>query len=123
MATTIERTLRYGMGYAGKMGTKCYVARILGSDTQYGLRREFLEPDKVEREHFNRARTMVNFTWQLEAGLYELSEGGERWIVLVRPSKAAGLKAVRPTDERAKAMIALMDGGASFDEAREATKP
>ena len=74
------RTLRYGKGYSGNSGNRCWIAAIHGTDKQYGLNRTFLDPDKVDREHFNRPRTMVDFTWELDAGLYEASESGERSI-------------------------------------------
>lgn len=118
-----ERTLRYGKGYSGKMSKKCWIAAITGSDTQYGLSRSFLEPSSVEREHFNRARTMIDFTWQLNDGLYEFSEGGERWYVIVWTNAAGETKRFKPEEYRVKAMVALMDGGMSADEARRATKP
>ncbi len=120
---TITRTLDYGMGYAGKLGNKCYIARILGSDTRYGLRREFLEPAKVEREHFNRPRTIVHFSYELEAsGLYELSEQGERWIIAALPQKDETAKLVRVSDARIKAWIAALDAGQTDNEARLASK-
>src|SRR5690606_1425031 len=83
---TVIRTLRYGKGYSGRLGNRCWAARITGTDNTYGLAREFLEPVSVEREHFNRPRTIVHFSYELEVdGLYELSEEGERWFVGVWP--------------------------------------
>ena len=118
------RKLRYGKGYAGKSGNKCWIARINGTDKQYGLDRTFLDPDNVKGEHFNRARTMVDFTWQLDAGLYEASESGERWIFFVFKHPRTGeWKGIRPDDLRLKAMLELMDGGMDAEEARLATKP
>src|SRR5690606_18622834 len=70
---TVIRTLRYGKGYSGRLGNRCWAARITGTDNTYGLAREFLEPVSVEREHFNRPRTIVHFSYELEVdGLYEL---------------------------------------------------
>ncbi len=114
------KTLRYGKGYAGKMGNKCWIAEITGSDEQYGLSRSFVEPVKVEREHFNRARTMINFYYDLGVGLYEASEGGERWFFAV--NKDGEYEAFRSSDDRVLAMAQLMDDGMSAEEARVATK-
>ncbi|MCC6475135.1 MAG: hypothetical protein IT514_15485 [Burkholderiales bacterium] len=117
-----ERTLRYGKGYSGKLGNKCWIAAIHGTSNQYGLQRAFIEPDKIEREHFNRPRTMIDCTWSLDVGLYEASEGGERWFFVVN-IKDGEHKAFRPDEERVKAMAKLMDDGMSAEEARKATRP
>lgn len=116
-----SKTLRYGKGYSGKMSNKCWIARITGSDNKFGLRREFIEPDAVKREHFNRPRTMIDFTWHLPVGLYECSEGGDRWfiVVWVKNGKHTFLK---PDEERVKTMVKLMDEGVSAEDARIATK-
>lgn len=114
--------LKYGKGYSGMWGHRCWVARITGTDQQYGLRREFLEPARVEREHFNRPRTMISCTYDVPAGLYEYSEAGERTIVIVCQT-TGGWKRFVPSDQRLRAMLALMDAGQSAEEARLATKP
>lgn len=72
-------TLRHGQGYRGKLGNKCYVAWITGTDPQYGLARVFIDATRVVREHYNRPRTMVNYTYDIEPGrLYEIAEEGVR---------------------------------------------
>ena len=38
-------TLTQGIGYSGKTGGKAYLARILGTDENYGFAREFLLND------------------------------------------------------------------------------
>lgn len=119
----LSKTLRYGKGYAGKMGNKCWIAAITGSDDKYGLSRSFLDPVKVEREHFNRPRTMIDLTWRLEPGLYEASEGGDREFFTVWVKADGTYCWTRMNDERVKAMVALMDDGISADDARKATKP
>lgn len=122
--TTILRTLRYGKGYAGKMGTKCWAARITGTDSTYGLQREFLEPVRIERKHYNRARTMVDFSYELEVdNLYELSEAGERWFVGVWPHKESGEVVIgRISDERVQAWVMALDAGQTPLEARQSSK-
>ena len=121
--TAITLTLRYGKGYAGRLGTRCWVAQIMGSSREYGLDRLFLEPVSVERAHFNRARTMVYFTYALEAdGLYEASEGGERWFVGALPQKSGAVKLARIGDEEVRRWVDAMDRGLSARKARIARK-
>lgn len=124
MTTTMTRTLRYGKGYSGALGNKCWAARITGSDNAYGLRREFLEPIKVERESFTSPRTVIEYTYELEVdGLYELSAGGERWIVMCFTAKDSGeIKTAKLSDARIKAWVAALDAGKSGREARLASK-
>lgn len=118
------KTLTYGKGYTGKAGNKCWIAKITGTDKQYGLSRSFIEPDSVEREHFNRPRTMITFTYELEHGLYECSSHGDRWFWIVCEGQGDGaVAAFKPSDERVKAMAELMDHGMDFNAARRATKP
>jgi hypothetical protein len=118
---TYTKTLRYGKGYTGKSGNKCWIARINGTDRWYGLSRDFLEPAKIEREHFNRPRTMIDMTWELEPGLYEASQDGDRWFLLVVPKNDGSITAFQPTEERMKKILALMDDGIDFNSARKAT--
>lgn len=122
--TTMTRKLRYGKGYTGKAGNKCWVARITGTDNTFGLQRDFLEPTKVEREHFNRARTMIDFSYELEVdSLYELSEDGDRWFVACFADKNTGeAKTSKISDARLKAWVAALDEGKTDREARLASK-
>ena len=120
--TTI-RTLRYGKGYSGRRANKCWAARITGSDRAYGLAREFLEPVKVEREHFNRPRTVIKFSYELEVDcLYELSEEGDRWFVGCWKNKTGEVVTGRVSDARLKAWVAALDEGKTNREARLASK-
>lgn len=121
--TTMTRTLRYGKGYAGKLGTKCWVSRITGTDQAYSLAREFLEPTRVEREHFNRARTMIEFSYTLEVdGLYELSAEGDRWFAMCYATAEGEIKTAKLSEARVKAWVAALDEGKTDREARLASK-
>jgi hypothetical protein len=122
--TTTTKTLRYGKGYSGKLGNKCWIAEITGTDDKYGLKRVFLEPSTVEREHFNRSRTIVNFSYELGTnGLYELSEGGERQFVGMFADEDSGaVKWMQLSDARVKAWAAALDEGKSDSEARVASE-
>jgi len=121
--TTMIRKLSYGMGYAGKRGNKCWVARITGTSNTYGLCRDFVDPIKVEREHFNRSRTMIDCSYELEVdGLYELSESGERWIVMCYETKGGEIKTSKLSDARIKAWVSALDEMKTDKEARLASK-
>lgn len=122
--TTMTRTLRYGKGYSGKLGNKCWIAEITGSDNSYGLARTFIDPVKVEREHFNRPRTIIEFAYELAVdGLYELSAEGDRWFVGVfADAKTGEIKSMKLSDARVKAWVAALDEGKSNHEARIASK-
>lgn len=116
-------TLSYGVGgYRGAAANKCWIAAILGSDEKFGMRREFIEAVKIEREHYNRPRTMITHTYELPVGLYESSSHGEREIFLVYPRSSGEFAACIPSDARINAMLLLMDGGMSVDDARKQTK-
>lgn len=122
--TKMTLTLRYGKGYRGQMGNKCWAARITGSDKTYGLAREFLEPVEVEREHFHRPRTIIEFSYELEVDcLYELSEDGDRWFAGCWTRKSTGEVVIGPvSDARVKAWVAALDQGKTNREARLASK-
>lgn len=121
---TYPITLTQGIGYSGAQGERAYVARIGGSDQRYGLAREFVEPARVERDHFGRPRYIRTYHYELTPGLYELSSRGERWYRIVaakRESPDLGCWSV--TQERLDAMVRLMDAGSDFAAARHNTKP
>jgi hypothetical protein len=122
--TTTTCTLDYGRGYTGKLGNKCWAARICGSNPTYKLEREFLEPELVEKDHFNRHRTIIHFTYRLKVdGLYELSEGGNRWFVAVYPHRETGeIEYSTVSENRAKTWAELLDKGATDNEARTQSK-
>jgi hypothetical protein len=127
MNTAEETTtcvLDYGRGYSGKFGNKCWAARISGSNPKYKLEREFLEPELVEKAHFNRYRTMIHFTYRLEVdGLYELSEGGSRWFIAVYPHKDTGeITYGTISANRAQVWVEALDAGATDKEARTQSK-
>lgn len=121
--TTMTRTLRYGKGYSGKLGNKCWIAEITGSDNSYGLARTFLDPVKVEREHFNRPRTIIEFSYELAVdGLYELSAEGDRWFAMCYATAEGEIKTCKVSDARVKAWVAALDDGKTNREARLASK-
>ena len=122
MKETTTRTLRQGIGYTGRLGQKAYMARIIGTDPQYGLRREFLDAAKVERDKFNSAKYVRTYTHELTEGLYERQSEGDRDYVLIFCREGQwGYNT--PSDERIAAIAALMDDGTSAHDARVATKP
>lgn len=116
--STMTRTLSWGRGYTGKSGNKCWAARIIGTDATYGMRREFLDADKVERDHFGRERTMIRFSYTLaKDGLYELCENGERWYVTVF-ERDGEIISGKVNAERARVWAELLESGSSAADAR-----
>ena len=116
------RTLTYGQGYTGKTGNKCWAARILGSSPDTGLAREFLRPVKVEKDQYNRPRTLVHLSYTLmQHELYQLCEDGERWYVMVA-ANGGEPKTCKVGEARAKAWIAALDRGLTGTDAREASR-
>ena len=117
------RILRYGKGYAGKLGSRCWIAEIVGSHRTYGFDRIFLQPVKVERENFNRPRTIVNFSYELTADrLYEISAEGRRWYEMCYQTREGEITTAKVSDERAKAWVAALDAGKTCAEARLASE-
>lgn len=113
----MQYTAQYGKGYSGARGNRAWVAAIEGKDQKFEFRRTFVESAKVEREHFNRDRTMVTLTWELPVGLYEVSEAGDRRFIFVQSDR---FFTVPP--KRAEKIAAMLDDGVSANEARKATR-
>lgn len=111
-------------GYTGKLArnTKGYVARITGTDEQYGLRREFAKGKPDSNEPYRKSRCTWTDIYHVGEGLYEISEGGEKylWIVFVRDG---ALKHSNVTPERARKIAEMLDAGETFESARLATRP
>lgn len=122
MVRNMEQILDYGRGYSGKMGNKCWVARIDGTDETYELDRDFLDPESVEKDHFNRYRTMVHFHYNLPVGIYEESEGGSRDFFIVWVKNGEEVRTIIDK-ERVLAILSLIDEGMEFETARLKTKP
>lgn len=124
MSETYTTTIHMSKGYSGKEAaySKGYVARITDLDSRYGFARTFIEGKILGSDYYRKSKCSWEVEYELEPGLYELSEGGERylWMVSLKDGNA-----VRTTVsiERIKAMIVLMNDGQSFNEARLATKP
>jgi hypothetical protein len=77
--------------------------------------------DRVERDSFTGPRYIRSYTYQLEPGLYELAEGGERRYIIVWDKD--GRVVHRSVDAtRAEAIARLMSNGKTYEEARLATK-
>lgn len=117
-------TLRQGIGYAGRLGNRAYVARILGTSNQYGFDREFIDADSVERDHFGRARYIRTYTYLIGPGLYEIESEGERRYRIVYIGLTDGHEHITPIEiDRVEAIARLMTDGQDYDAARVQTKP
>jgi len=126
---TLTKKLRWGKGYSGKLGNKAWIARITGVEVDVlstgkvmPLTREFVDATRVEREHFNRARTVIEFTYDLEPGLYEQSAEGERSLFIVFANAEGAIKWSTVSAARARAIAERLDEGESFEAAIIATK-
>lgn len=121
MTTTI--TLTQGIGYRGQQGERCYIARITGTSDRYGLERDFVDPARVERDSFSRARYTRSYHYDLPVGLYEISEHGERRYLIVWAKRDGTIARFNPEADRVEAMARLMADGMDVEAARIATKP
>ena len=118
----ITITQRYGIGYRGKLGERPWLARLTGTESRFGRRREFLDADRVTRDHWNRARYIRTLAYNLGPGLYEEQSEGNRRMCMVWVRQGETTWTSRISDERVDAMLALMDAGEEFDAARRATR-
>lgn len=66
----------------GQIEGSCWVAEIMGADPRYGLLRDFLSADSVERKDSEYFLTWW-LTWRLSPGVYEVSEDGTRQFIRV----------------------------------------
>jgi len=119
---TITVSAEQGIGYRGRKGERAYVARITGSDAYYGLERTFIDADRVERDHWGRARYIRTYYWDLEPGLYERAAGGERWHIIVWTKKDGTTQKAKIDDARVTAIVRLLDAGEDYEAARVATR-
>ena len=121
---TYQTEIHMSKGYSGKERAynKGYIARITGLSDEYGFAREFLKGKPDSNDQYRKSQCNWNDVYELEPGLYELSEGGEKylWIVSVKDGKAVKLTIAI---ERAQKIAQMMDDGVEFNEARKATKP
>ena len=126
MPETVTVRIEKALGYSGNRSGKSYIARIVGTDKQYIFSREFVDTEPTDKAEMFTARRKRKGAWTeaaaLEPGLYEISRYGERTYIIVWLKD--GVTQKFSTDvERATRLALAMDDGASFEEARIATKP
>lgn len=111
-------------GYSGKAAAynKGWIARITGTDDTYGLERSFCKGKPNSDDPYRKAKCQWMDVYELEIGLYEILEGGERIFARVYESDGQ-LKCTKTTEERAKRIAELLDDEIDFAEALELTKP
>jgi hypothetical protein len=116
---TVGLSIRKSRGYTiGKRSLKSYIARINGSDEQYGFSREFMERTGVEGDP-HRGTWIEHF--DLEPGLYEVQEYGvRRYAVVYCNGNEVEYSFCEIT--RAQQIVQLLDEGMQFDVTREATR-
>jgi hypothetical protein len=124
---TVTFRINKSVGYTGKGAAKTYIARIQGTCKTYIFRRDFLDTEATDPQEMFTARRRGKGSWSeavaVEAGLYEVNAGcdGRTYRMVYR--KDGVMVWFKISAERATEMALLMDGGASYDEARLATKP
>ena len=123
---TVTFKIEKSIGYSGKRSGKSYIAKITGTCKQYIFQRSFEDTECEDKDEMFAARRKRKGSWieaaALEAGLYEISEHGEREyrIIFAKSDKMVWMKV---SVERATKIALLMDDGETFDAARSATKP
>ena len=122
METTYS--IKMTKGYSGMNAkyVKGYMARITGTHAEYGMARSFLKGKADSDAPYRKSKCSWNDVYTLGAGLYEVSEGGDRKYI-VAWSKADRLAVAEIPAARAQAIAALLDAGTEFEAARLATRP
>lgn len=125
---TVTLKIEKSLGYGGKRSGKSYIAHVTGTDDRYIFAREFVATEATDRAEMFAARRKRKGTWieaaAVEAGLYEISQQGEREYKIVYFHKDKNAMAVYCIDvDRATRIALMLDEGAEFDAARLATKP
>lgn len=104
-----------------------WVALVTGRCEQYGYAREFLRGETRR----SRSGATGSTTWEVGPGLYECrwprrnhDDGGWRIVYVATSGLQAGQMVWRSIDDaRRDAIIARLDAGEPYDEARRATRP
>ena len=121
-STTYDVVLTQGIGYAGKLRHRAWVAAITGTDAIYGLRRVYRVANRVLRDHFGRRRYIRTYQHDLSPGLYEVSQHGDLRYLLVWLKRDGTIGRSNPDADRVRAMATLMDHGQDVEAARRATR-
>ena len=116
-STTYDLVLTQGIGYAGQLRHRAWVAAITGTD-----RRVFRVADRVLRDHFGRTRYIRTYQHDLSPGLYEVSQHGDLRYLLVWLKRDGTIAKCNLDADRVREMATLMDHGQDFEAARRATR-
>jgi hypothetical protein len=123
--TKRTRTVEIEMskGYSGKIANfaKGWIAKITGTDEQYGLKRDFLKGTPTTDAPFRKSKCQWIDAYELVEGLYERLEGGERSFVTVFERADGTMACVRCDADRAMQIAEMMEDGVEFEYARVAT--
>lgn len=103
------------------LGFRPWVARVTGRDPKYGLAQSFV---RANESSSSRSGRTGNKTWHIdEPGLYRIGGTKRDDTCLLVWLKNGDLTRTDIDMVRAKVMAKLMDEGADFEAARQATKP
>lgn len=101
------------------LGYRPWLARITGSDPQYGLARDFLRPTECSRSRSGRTGEQ---TWEIDVGLYQRGGTKRDDGLFIVWRKDGQLFRLTVDMARAQAIARLLDEGKDFETARQATK-
>ena len=122
---TFTYEIEMSKGYTGKAAafSKGWIARIDGTDEQYGLKRVFCKGVANSDAPYRKAKCQWMDVYELEIGLYEILEGGERIFARVYEAETGEIKCGKTSKERAHRIAQMLSEGVDFAEACAATKP
>ena len=121
--TTRTYEIEMSKGYTGKAAAfhEGWIAKIVGTDEKYVLKRVFLKGKPTTDAPYRKAKCQWLVAYELAEGAYEVLEGGERTFVLVWLGDDGSMKCGKTTAERVKLIADLLDDSVDFGAAKVAT--
>ena len=119
MVSTCRISVEKAKGYTGKRSGKCQVAAV----TAAGLSK--VQPSEIEwgnSQLYKKSKGIWTEHYDLTPGLYQVCEYDQVRSVMIAPAKSGAMIEVEIDEARASAIVELMEGGETFDAARQATK-
>lgn len=101
------------------LGYRPWLARITGSDSQYGLSRDFLRPTEYSR---SRSGHPDEQAWEIDVGLYQRGGTKRDDGLFIVWRKDGQLFRLTVDMARAKAIARLLDEGKDFEDAERWTR-
>jgi hypothetical protein len=124
-AETLTVRVEHSKGYTGKRSGKSYLARVNGMSKEYGLDREFLEPDDRDygdSQLYKKSKGSWHeiHTIQPDGGVYDIATHGESvyrvYFPKVKDGKVQLVSSTVQRDELKQAITLLKHAGMDVDE-------